>query len=265
VKPTSESGPAIDLNADIGEAADEPGLAVEAALAGIVTSVNIACGGHAGDAESMRRAVEWALAHGCAIGAHPSYPDRAGFGRTPLDVSPEDLTALLIDQIGELARIAEASGTCLSHVKPHGALYHDASEAESVAEAVLAAARAVDPGVLLFGAAGSPAVGWWSGRGGDCVHEAFADRVYEPDGRLRSRDLPGALVGSARAAAAQARSIAAERHVVAADGTRIGIAAGSICLHADTPGALAMAEAVANELRAAGIALRAPSRGPSGR
>ena len=248
----------IDLNADVGEASDDMGRATEAGLIGLVSSVNIACGGHAGDDETMRRTIAAAVKYGCAIGAHPSYPDRAGFGRTKMDLPATVLGDGIERQIGRLAEVAASLGVALSHVKPHGALYHAVSEDDAVADAVLRAVRAIDPGLCLYAAAGSRAVERWSAGGVPVVPEAFADRTYEPDGRLRSREVPGAVLDSADATGAQAVSIARDRSVVASDGTRISLVAGTICVHGDTEGAVAMAATVVDRLRAVGIGLRPP-------
>lgn len=250
----------IDLNADVGEASDDLGRATEAGLIGLVSSVNIACGGHAGDDETMRRTIAAAAERGCAIGAHPSYPDRAGFGRTKMDLSAAVLADGVERQIARLADIAGSLGVALSHVKPHGVLYHAVSEDDTVADAVLRAVRTSDPGLRLYAAAGSRAAQRWSAGGATVVPEAFADRAYEPDGRLRSRREPGAVLVSADAAGAQAVSIARDRSVVASDGTRIALVAGTICVHGDTEGAAAMATAVVDRLRGVGIGLRPPRR-----
>ncbi|MCC5822289.1 MAG: 5-oxoprolinase subunit PxpA [Phycisphaerales bacterium] len=253
--------PTIDLNADLGEAVDDGARAAERALMGLVTSVNIACGGHTGDASSMRASLITAGRHGCAAGAHPSYPDRANYGRVPVVMAPDELSASLREQIGALDAIARGCGVPLRHVKPHGALYHAAAEDETTARAVFEAAESVDPTLRLIGPAGSPALAWWAGWGAAVGAEGFADRVYEPDGRLRSRALAGAMIGSPQAAAAQALEIALRGRVVSSDGTTAPVPAETICLHGDSPGALSLARAVAGVLQSAGVGIRALGTG----
>ncbi len=237
----------IDLNCDIGEADEPTGIEREAELLGLVTSVNIACTGHAGDDETMRRTVRLAMDAGCAIGAHPSYPDRANFGRLSMPMNPDALERELRAQIQRLADIADQQGTTLTHVKPHGALYHYCSGSPEIAQAVAAAAQ----GLPLFAAARSAALDHW--RGLRPIAEAFADRTYQPDGSLRPRTMDHAIFLDPDHAAAQALSIARDRRVTAYDGTIIELEAHTICLHSDTPGALPIAHAVRTTLEAAGV------------
>lgn len=241
----------IDLNCDIGEATDPAGIEREAALLPLVSSVSIACGGHAGDDETMRRTVMLALDAGCALGAHPSYPDRANFGRTSMPMHPEALERELRDQIERLADIASQLGASLAHAKPHGALYHDCAKDPAIAKAVASACR----GLRLFGGARTPALDHWRALGHDPIAEAFADRAYEPDGSLRPRSLDGAIILEPERAVAQALSIAREQRIAAHNGTSIDLQAQTICLHSDTPGALPIARAVRDALTGAGIAI----------
>lgn len=242
----------IDLNADLGEAADSAGRGVEDALIGLVSSVNIACGGHAGDDDTMRRVLDRAAAVGCAVGAHPSYPDRAGFGRVRVAMLAADLTDSLAEQIGRLDCLARAAGVVVGHVKPHGALYHDCSDFEAIARAVLDAARRVLECPVLVGAAGSAAVAWWSGWGAATLGEGFVDRRYGADGRLRARSEAGALIGLPEEAGRQAVEIAL-RGRAAADGSWVGVPARTLCVHADSPGAVEIARRVCLDLEAAGV------------
>lgn len=229
---------------------------VEDAVIGCATSVNIACGGHAGDESSMRHAVRVAARFGVAVGAHPSYPDRAGFGRERMDMEPDALRAVVAQQIAALDAIARSEGVSLTHCKPHGALYHAAMNDESVAQAISRACRDHDPGMRLIGRSGSRAIGWWGGWGSGVAREAFADRVYEPDGSLRSRGEPGALITDPDDAAAQALRIVMARRVRSASGEVIPIEADTVCVHADTPNAGAVMARVAMALRDLGVALR---------
>ncbi len=255
---------AVDLNADLGEAHDPAGQATEDALVGLVTSVNIACGGHAGDDDTMRRVLELAAADSRAVGAHPSYPDRTGFGRVRPAISSPDLKASIAAQIMRLNRAAESVGLRLTHVKPHGALYHDCAKDEEVARVVLEAVHEAAGGTVrrlpLVGAAGSRALAWWRRWEAPTIAEAFVDRRYGPDGSLRGRGLPGALVASPEEAGRQALEIVLRRRVPAG-GTFVPLHARTLCLHADTPGVLSIARRVRADLQAAGIAVRAYTPG----
>lgn len=208
----------------------------------------------------MRWAVRLAAARGCRAGAHPSYPDRTGFGRTRMEIPARELTASVTEQIRTLASVAAESGVRLTHVKPHGALYHEASADEAVARAVFEAARDSGLSLRLVGAAGSRAVRWWGAWGAAVIEEGFMDRVYEPDGSLRSRSRAGALIESTEVAAAQAVSLACGGAVTASDGLAVSVAARTLCVHADTPGAVALARGVVEALSRAGVAVRAHDR-----
>lgn len=223
----------IDLNCDLGE---EPAHAArDEALARVATSLNIACAGHAGDDASMARMVAAALASGAAIGAHPSYPDRANFGRVSMPMPPAEIERHVESQVRALAAIiARTPGTRLAHVKPHGALYHDASRDPAIALSIARAVRGAlpdDPHVALVGMQGSPALAVWASEGFRVLAEAFADRAYDADGSLRPRSQPGALITDPTAAAFQALALA-----------RAGAA--TLCVHADSPNALSIARAV---------------------
>lgn len=246
----------IDLNADIGEAITPEHRAIEDTVIGSVTSVNIACGGHAGDEASMLLAVQSAARLGVAVGAHPSYPDPANFGRTRMSLDPATLRASIADQIATLARIARSEGVSLAHCKPHGALYHAASVDESIALVIYQACSDHHPGMRLIARGGSRAVAWWRAWGATVSEEAFADRVYEPDGSLRSRTKPDALIADPDAAAEQALRIASTQSVRCHDGTVLPLMADTLCVHNDTPNAAAIATGVAGSLRAAGVTIR---------
>jgi UPF0271 protein len=222
-----------------------------------LTSVNIACGGHAGDENTMRATVEQALRKNLAIGAHPGYADRANFGRLELNLPPDALAQSVFEQVSTLAEIAAKCGTRISHVKAHGALYNQAARDSALAEAIANGVARWRRDVVLVGLAGSPALDVFRRTGFVVAAEAFADRRYEPDGSLRSRKFPDALILDPAESAAQALRIAEKGSVTARDGTEVRIAAQTICIHADTPGAVNIAAAVAHQLKNAGIALRA--------
>ncbi len=236
---------AIDLNSDVGEgfgawppAADE-------------TS-----GFHASDPGLMRRTVRLAKRHGVAVGAHPSFPDRVGFGRRMLAASPQEIEDDVVYQVGALLGCCRAEGVPLVHVKPHGALYDAASRDPAVARAVVAAVRGVDPGLWVVCLAGSALAREAGAAGLRLVEEAFADRGYARDGTLLRRGTPGALVTDPAAVAERVSRLAREGIVRAADGTELAIAAGTVCVHGDTPGAVDVARAIRARLDRDGVAVR---------
>lgn len=245
----------IDLNADSGESFSHWSMGHDATMMGIVTSASIACGFHAGDPTVMHATVDSAVQHGVAIGAHVSYRDLHHFGRVFVDVAPEELTDEVIYQIGALQAMARAVGGRVSYVKPHGALYnaivHHRGQAEAVARAVAAADDSLAvlclPGSEIARAAGSAGL--------RVVLEAFADRAYNPDGTLVSRRRSGSVLRDPDLIAARVVAMAVDHQVTAIDGSTIGIDAASICVHGDTPGAVAIASAVRAALLDAGVAL----------
>ena len=242
----------VDLNADVGE-----GAGTDAELMPFLSSANIACGGHAGDEGTMRATIALAARHGVAIGAHPGYPDRAGFGRLPMGIAADLLEASLVEQIAALVAIAGKSGLAVRHVKPHGALYNEAARDLALAMVVARAVGSVSADLVLVGLAGGALLDAGAAAGLHVRAEAFADRAYEPDGSLRSRSLPGAVLHDPAAAASRAVSIARDGRVRAADGTWLSIATDTLCIHGDTPGAAQIARAVLTALVAAGIEVRA--------
>ncbi len=228
--------PFIDLNCDAGELEGQ-------SIPPCVTSVNIACGAHAGDEQMMESTVRQALARGVAVGAHPSYPDRANFGR--VSISVPNLGDSIVRQIETLARVAERCGARIVHVKPHGALYNDAAGDASLAREIARAVGRWSHEVVLVGLAGSVMLEVFRDEGFRAAAEAFADRTYEPDGTLRSRKLRGAVIEDAGEAARHAVAIVRRLHP------------DTLCIHGDTPGAEAIAKSVAAALRQAGYELRA--------
>jgi len=237
----------IDLNCDLGEGAGH-----DAELMPFITSANIACGGHAGDAATMRATVALAQKHGVAIGAHPGFADRENFGRRELALSPAEIFALVKDQV-----IALRAFTTLRHVKPHGALYNLAARDAAVAGAIAVAVRTVDPKLVLFGLAGSELVKAGRARGLRVAEEVFADRTYQADGSLTPRSSPDALIQDEDTAVAQMLSLIREGKVRATDGTDLFLKADTVCLHGDGPNAVAFAKRMKVELRKAGIEIKA--------
>jgi 5-oxoprolinase (ATP-hydrolysing) subunit A len=251
-------GRSIDLNADVGEGLGPWPMGADRDLIPLVSSVNVACGFHAGDPLTIRRTVRLALEAGVAIGAHPGYQDLVGFGRRAMTIADDELEAAVLYQVAAVAGIVRAEGGQATHVKPHGALYHAASADPRAATAVATAVARLDPGLRLVVPPGSAMIGAAKRVGLSTTIEGFADRVYEPDGRLRSRDQADALHDEPTAAAAQAVSIARDGRAVARDGSSVSVPAATICIHGDTPSAVAIALAVRAALDADGIEVRAP-------
>lgn len=247
----------IDLNADVGESLGPWPMGDDARLVPLVTSVNVACGAHAGDPATIERTVRLAVRHGVAVGAHPGYPDLVGFGRRELDMAPEDLEASIVYQVGAVAAFARAEGVDLRHVKAHGALYNRAVRDPVVAAVIARAVRRVAPASVLVGLAGSGMLDAGRAEGLAVAAEAFADRAYEADGSLRSRRLDGALLAGPEAAAAQAVSIVRDGVVRSHDGVDVPVIADTLCIHGDTPGAAGIAAAVREALIAAGVTVAA--------
>jgi 5-oxoprolinase (ATP-hydrolysing) subunit A len=243
----------IDLNSDVGESYGAWRMGDDESLIPLVSSVNIACGAHAGDPQVMERTVELAMRHGAAVGAHPGYPDRDGFGRRDLAMSAAEIEASLIAQLGALAAFVRLAGGRLTHVKPHGALYNRAAHDGELAATICRAVRRFDESLVLVGLAGSPMLDVARGEGLHAAGEAFADRAYEGDGTLRSRRLPGALLKTPEAAAEQALSIATLGSVISHDGTTIRVQADTICIHGDTPNAVEYARQVRRALEHADV------------
>jgi UPF0271 protein len=243
----------VDLNCDLGEIDTPAGHAHDLALLDVISSANIACGGHAGDEHTMARTVGAAKARGVAIGAHPSYPDVPNFGRKPLDIPEQDLEASIAGQIRALQEIAERQGTRLRHAKPHGALYHAAMTRPSIARLIARAAWSIEPALVLVGQWGLPGLEIWRSMSDDAhiAAEAFADRRYEADGTLRSRALEGALISDPEIAGAQALDLVRGCAPFAA--SRLGPLPRTICVHSDTPNALAVAAAVRRRLEGEGF------------
>lgn len=245
----------IDLNADLGESFGVWQLGDDEAMLDVVTSANVACGFHAGDAATLARTCRGAAERGVRIGAQVSYRDLAGFGRRFIDVPPEELTADVIYQIGALQALAHAAGSVVSYVKPHGALYNSIVEHREQARAVAEAVLAVNPELPVLGLAGSALFAEAQTLGLQTVPEAFADRAYRPDGRLVSRRERNAVLSDVDEISERVASMVQHGRVTAVDGSTIHIAVESVCVHGDSPGAVRIANAVRDRLTADGVSL----------
>jgi UPF0271 protein len=243
----------IDLNCDMGELPEAIADGTQEALMRSITSVNIACGGHAGDEQTMKTTVEQALRWKLAIGAHPGYPDRANFGRLELKLPADEIATSIFEQVRALAEVASRCRARVVHVKPHGALYNQAVRNRELAEAIAEGVARWSRDVVLVGLAGSSMLDVFREAGFAVAAEAFADRRYEADGTLRSRKLADALIRNPEEAAWQALGIVERGVVIASDGSEVAVDAQTLCIHGDTPGALEIAATVARSLREAGI------------
>ena len=247
----------MDLNCDMGELPEAIADGTQEALMPSLTSVNIACGGHAGDAQTMKTTIEQALRWNLALGAHPGYPDRRNFGRLELNLPADAVADSVFEQVRALAEVAADRGARLAHVKPHGALYNQAVHNRDLAEAIARGVARWGLDVVLVGLAGSPMLDVFREAGFEVAAEAFADRRYEPDGTLRSRKFEDALIRDPAEAGRQALRIVERGTVIARGGTEVAVNAQTICIHGDTPGAPEIAATVARTLRQAGVTLSA--------
>lgn len=241
----------IDLNSDLGE-----GAGADAEVMPLITSANIACGAHAGDEATMEATIALALRHHVAVGAHPGYRDPASFGRVPLDLPPDALREDIRAQLEALRSVAQRAGARVTRVKAHGALYNQGERDDAVAGTIARSAAEVDPALVLVATPGSAMARAAERYGLRVAREGFIDRAYEPDGTLRSRRLPGALITDPAEAAAQALSFVADRGVVAVGGRFLPLEVDTLCVHGDTPGAPAILRAVRAALVARGVAVR---------
>lgn len=235
----------LDLNCDLGEGAGQ-----DEAIMPFVTSANIACGAHAGDSVTMRRVSELAKSLGVAVGAHPGFPDREGFGRRELNLGPDEVYALVKSQVKDLQRIAE-----VRHVKTHGALYTLAAKDRALAHAVACAVRECDPHLILFALSGSVQVEEGEAAGLRVAQEVFADRAYQPDGSLTPRTRPDAMIQNESHAIAQALSLALAGTVRSTDGIVVKVRADTVCLHGDGTNAAVFARRIRQALLADGVIL----------
>lgn len=246
----------IDLNCDMGE-----GMPNDALLMPLISSASIACGGHAGDTDTMRRTVELALQHNVAIGAHPSYADRENFGRKDLmnlSLLPEDVTALIIDQVVPLVSICAEFGTSLHHIKPHGALYNRAAKDSQVSAAICEAIRQIDSTLFLYGLSGSTMQTQADAYNLKFVREVFADRSYQDDGSLTPRTDPRALIENDKQALEQVIQLIKQGFVISVTGKKVFVQAETFCLHGDAPKAVDFARLINNALAAENIPIGPP-------
>ncbi|MGD0635338.1 MAG: 5-oxoprolinase subunit PxpA [Beijerinckiaceae bacterium] len=246
----------IDLNCDCGEGFGPYTLGDDAAMFEIVTSANVACGFHAGDPNIMTKTFQAALAKGVAVGAHPGFPDLAGFGRRRLPFSTSEIERLVAYQIGAAQALAALAGHRLTHVKPHGALSNMATEDAATARAIARAVRAADRSLIFLAIAGTPLEHEGEAAGLQVAREIFADRGYDDSGLLAPRSQQGAVLHDPEAAGRRAAVMVREGAVIALSGKRIPVGIDSICVHGDTPDAVALAQAVRASLEAAGLTLR---------
>ncbi|MEN4905932.1 5-oxoprolinase subunit PxpA [Rahnella bonaserana] len=226
----------VDLNADLGE-----GCANDEALLQLVSSANIACGFHAGDAQTMRQSVRWALKYGVAIGAHPGFPDRENFGRTAMRLPPETVYAQVVYQLGALAAITRVEGGEMVHVKPHGMLYNQAATDAILADAIARAVHTINPALRLVGLAGSELIRAGERLGLQTRQEVFADRRYQSDGTLVPRSQPDAMIESDELALDQTLAMVQQGKVLSREGLWVPVSADTVCLHGDGEHALIFA------------------------
>lgn len=246
----------IDLNSDLGESYGAWSMGDDAAMLAIVSSANVACGFHAGHPAGILETLHRAAARGVVVGAHVSYPDRVGFGRRDMDVTGAELAADVIYQIGALQGMARAAGTTVRYVKPHGALYNRIATDPRQGMAVIEAITAIDPSLILMGLAGTPILDLARASGLRVISEVFADRAYTPEGQLVSRREPGAVLHDPQMIAQRMLHFARTGEIAAIDRSVIAIEAQSICVHGDTPGAIAIAQALRRAFEADGISVR---------
>jgi UPF0271 protein len=247
---------AVELSCDLGEAVTDSERAVERAIWPMITAANVACGGHVGDVDSMREAIARCLEFEITLGAHPSYPDREGFGRRHVDMTFDDLVSALSAQLDVLRRLAADAGLEVERVKPHGALYNEAQKDDELAAAVLQAVTQTAPGAALVCAAGSAVERACSKSGARIVREAFVDRRYESNGSLQPRAQRNSLLIDPDEAAAQALRLAERGAVIAVDGSEVRIEFETLCAHSDMPGSVDRIRTVRERLEAAGFPLR---------
>ena len=247
----------IDFNCDIGEQESDEGCQHEAAILPHVSSANVACGFHAGDAHTMRRTMQAAAQSGLAVGAHPSLADREGFGRREFQVSADEVYTLTLYQIGASAAVAKAVGARLNHVKPHGAMYNMAARDRVLADAIAHAVRDYDAGLVLFGLSGSQLIEAGAAAGLNTASEVFADRRYQPDGTLTPRSEADALIHDVEEAARQVLDMVVRGFVRARDGSQVQVRAETVCIHGDAPGAPDFARQLSAVLAKAGVMKRA--------
>jgi 5-oxoprolinase (ATP-hydrolysing) subunit A len=246
----------IDLNSDLGEAFGAHRIGFDDELFDLISSANVACGFHGGDPRVMERTVAACVARGVAVGAHPGFPDLVGFGRREIAAAPDEIRADTLYQIGALDAICRAAGVRMQHVKAHGALYNRAVKDDAAAEAIAAAVKAYDPGLAMLALPGSRLAAAAEAAGVPLAREGFVDRAYNADGTLVNRRLPGAVISDPAVAAERALRLVVDGTLIAIDGAALTLAVDSLCIHSDTPGAVAIARAVRQRFEQAGVAIR---------
>ncbi|WP_199427031.1 LamB/YcsF family protein [Thermaerobacillus caldiproteolyticus] len=246
----------IDINCDFGESFGAYRIGEEEAILDYVTSVNIACGFHAGDPIVMRKTVQMALSRGIAVGAHPGFPDLLGFGRRNIDVTPDEVYAYVVYQVGALSAFVKAEGGKLTHVKPHGALYNMSAKDVPLAEAIAKAVYDIDPTLILYGLAGSELITAGKKIGLKTASEVFADRTYQQDGSLTQRSDPNALIADEREAVRQVMRMVQEGRVRSLQGIDVSIEAETVCIHGDGVKAVIFAKQLYETLQDAGVEIR---------
>jgi UPF0271 protein len=246
----------LDLNCDMGESFGAWKMGQDEAIMPYISSANIACGYHGGDASTMRKTVACAIAHGVSIGAHPGLPDLQGFGRRFMQLSEQEAYDITVAQVGALAGVAASQGARLNHVKAHGMLYNMAVKDRALARGLARAVHDVDKSLVFFGLAGSVMIDEAKALGLKTAGEVFGDRSYQPDGSLTPRGQPGAMLTEIKDSIAQVLSMVTEGIVVAQDGTRVPVRADTLCLHGDQPDAVSFAQAIGQALKEAGIAIK---------
>jgi UPF0271 protein len=251
----------IDLNSDVGESFGAWSMGADAGVMRSITSANVACGYHAGDPGVMRRTVRLARDAGVAVGAHPGYQDLPGFGRREMRVAPQDVEDMVLYQIGALAAVARSEGVRLAHVKAHGALYNQAARDRALADAIARAVRAFDPSLVLFGLPGSELLKAGEAAGLRVASEGFADRAYEHDGSLASRNEPGSVIHDPSQVVRRSLRMVREGRVTARDGSDLRFQVDTLCTHGDTPGAAELTRLLREGLQREGVSV-APLAAP---
>ncbi len=245
----------MDLNSDLGESFGAWRMGDDAAMLDIVSSANVACGFHAGDPAGILQTLREAKARNVCVGAHVAYPDLVGFGRRNMDIASSDLTASVIYQIGALQGLAQAAGTSVRYVKPHGALYNKIAQDKRQATDVINALKELGGTLVLVALAGAPLIGWARDAGLTVVAEAFADRAYTPGGELVSRTLDGSVLHNEKHITERMLQLVGEGTLKAIDGSTVRIEADSICVHGDSPGAVSIARSLRARFEQEGIAI----------
>jgi UPF0271 protein len=250
----------IDLNCDMGEAVGSDERGIDERLMAYITSANIACGFHASTPSTMRKTVQLAVRNGVAVGAHPSYPDSAGFGRRAMERTAEEISADVTYQVGALWAFCESEGARLHHVKPHGALYNQAAESLPVATAIAQAIKRIDAELIMVCLANSAMVAAAQQAEVPFVQEAFADRAYTSDGKLAPRDQPGAVLHDPETIAQRALKMVLQKNVPTIDGKEIPLTFETLCVHGDTAGSVEIVKAIRHKLETANVSLRSFGR-----